>query len=325
MYSKIVNPLTNKYISINSNLGKDILKKYKDSAKLSTKLSGGSVKTLNYSIDDKYGWVKDMPLDSKKTPHYIKDGKCIKITHRYTPLLKSGTNITNLTLLERIRLFYNTIFKIRKGLVDSKTNKQGYVYDNKIRCELFLDRDSETPDRFKQTLDEFNLDIKNLLLELNTLKTKIQEEIIDLIDAVEKKSNYYSWEKDNHVIYSEQNGIPEIFNTIKSECVDIIDYLNNYIHNVHFYNSNVNSRSDSLFNNHIGHIPVIKLTKLFYDMIYYINDFYDNKFDIEAFAVSNEESLFIEDENYLQTINMYIDDLKRIDTETLTEQQVLEL
>jgi len=60
-------------------------------------------------------------------------------------------------------------------------------------------------------------------------------------------------------------------------------------------------------------------------MIYYINDFYDNKFDIEAFLVFNEESLFIEDENYLQTINMYIDDLKRIDTETLTAQQVLEL
>ena len=60
-------------------------------------------------------------------------------------------------------------------------------------------------------------------------------------------------------------------------------------------------------------------------MIYYINDFYDNKFDIEEFLVSHEESLFIEDENYLQTINMYIADLKRIDTETLTAQQVLEL
>ena len=321
MYSKIVNPLTNKYISINSKLGKDILKKYKDSSKL----DGGATKTLTYNTTDKYDWVKNMPLDSKKTPHYIKDGKCIKITHRYTPLLNSGRNITNLTLLERIRLFYNTIFKIKKGLVDSKTNTQGYVYDNKIRCEVFLDRDSETPDKFKKTLDKFNLDIKNLLLELNTLKKKIQEEIIDVIEVVEQKSNYYSWEKDNHVIYSEQNGIPEIFNTVKSECVDIIDYINKHIHNVHFYNSNVNSRADSLFNNHIGHIPVIKLTKLFYDMIYYINDFYDNKFDIEEFLVSHEESLFIEDENYLQTINMYIDDLKRIYTETLTAQQVLEL
>ena len=321
MYSKIVNPLTNKYVNINSNLGKDILKKYR----YVSNLQGGVNKILTYEPTNKYDWVKNMPLDGKKSPHYIKEGKCIKITHDYTPLLRSGTNKTNLTLLERIRIFYSIVFKIRKGLVDVKTNKQGFVYDNKIRCELFLDMDSETPDRFKQSLDKFNLDIKNLFLELNTFKTKIQEEIIDVINVVEQKSNHYNWEKDNLVIYAEQHGIAEKFNTIKYDCLEIIDYINTHINQLHFYNSNVNSRADSLFNNDIVHIPVSKLTKIFYDMIYYINNFYDNKFDIEALIVFNEDIIFIEDHNYFQTINMYIDDLKRINTETLTEQQVLEL
>ena len=99
-------------VKTNSKIGKKIINTYK-------KLIGGS---------NKLDLVKSMTKDEKTEPFYIKNGSCVKYPYQNIPILKSGRNLTHLTNLEKITRFYNYVFNIREGVIDTKGKKRIYLF-----------------------------------------------------------------------------------------------------------------------------------------------------------------------------------------------------
>ena len=148
MYLKIYDPISKSFIPIQSNYGSETLKTY----------IGGANLKLRFKKDEISNFMKKIDPKTKNFPHYIKDNKCIPIYKKIQIPFEIKTHNpyasrVQYTLLEKIRLFYTNVFNIRKSMINAKPQ---YIYDNLIRCNIFLDKDSETPENFKRKIDKLD-------------------------------------------------------------------------------------------------------------------------------------------------------------------------
>uniref|UniRef100_A0A6C0J127 Uncharacterized protein n=1 Tax=viral metagenome TaxID=1070528 RepID=A0A6C0J127_9ZZZZ len=151
MYQKIYDPILKSFIPIQSNYGIKTLKNYIGGANVKPRFEKKLISDFMKKIDPK----------TKNFPHYIKDNRCIPIYKKIQIPFEIKTHNPyagriQYTLLEKIRLFYTNVFNIRKSMIDVKTQNTQYIYDNLIRCNIFLNKDSETPEKFKKKIDKLD-------------------------------------------------------------------------------------------------------------------------------------------------------------------------
>ena len=296
MYNKIINPVTGKKVNTNSKLGRKLVNIY----------GGSSLET------------------DEKNPHYIKNSECLQIMHKYTPLIKSGNNNLIQTLPEKIRLFYDYVFHIRKGLVNKHNSEIDYVFDNKIRCNLFVNKDIETPEKFNRKLNTFKTDLAESIKDLTMLKHGINEKILDIIHGLETITNGYQWVKAGHSVYAMHNEIEGYFELVKEHCYEIENYTDDMIENLNDLENTVEHKFKVLFNFSWQHNSPIVLMKLFYDTIKLIDTYYKNK-DVEEFIQTQNIDLFFNEDNYADMVSMHIADIETIEKNDLTIEQIMEL
>ena len=310
MYSKIINPKTNRYVNINSKLGKSILKKY----------IGGSIK-LKYEPTPKLDFLKKIPSEDKHLPHYIENSKCKPIRYKLGYNIQTGDIRSTLTLLDNIRLFYNNVFNIRKNVVDRKTGSKDYVYDNATRCHIFLNKDTGTPEKFKQKIDGFRRSSEKLLVDLRAKINKINQEIFDPIKTINNISTQPQWQTEPITMYIKSMDLKNFIIKVDQQCTLIIETLER----------NVKQLLDS-----VAEIETI-LEKLFnfswtqgdsketlIGMFYQLNNNLDREFQTFREATYSYVNTLNED-FIIENLSIYMENLNDISVNKLSVEQVVKI
>ena len=307
MYSKIINPKTNKYVTINSKLGKSILKKY----------IGGKYHQPTSKLD----LIRNIPAKDKHLPHYIENSKCKPITYKLGYNIQTGDIKSKLTLLDKIRLFYNNVFNIRKNVVDRKTSRKDYVYDNAIRCNIFLDKDTETPEKFKQKIYQFREDSKKLLRDLQEKKRKINKGVFDPIKTINNISKLKEWKTKPINLYIQTTNLKEFIETIEKECTLIIDTIESKIKEIKDSVTELETKIEKLFNFSWTSGDVNEtLIKVFYDLKRNIDD------DFVSYSRATYSYMNSLNEDFImKKIEDHVNDLKYINANKLSVSQVREV
>jgi len=230
MYSNIIDFKSGKKISIYSNTGKKIINTYK-------KLIGGA---------NKLDWVKNMTKDEKTKPFYIENGKCVRYPYENIPILKSGYKLPNLTNLEKITQFYNYVFNIREGVVDNKgKGKKGFIYSNKIYCELFKNNNITTPLEFKLRVDDTKKILSDYFQRINQLNKNLNN-IFTKIEQVKTQTDnfFFTNVEDKSVqkvfrFYSDTEQLNKFFNDLGQQIMEEQELLFDFTNDLHQYLSNI--------------------------------------------------------------------------------------
>jgi len=236
MYSHIMDSKTGKKISIQSQTGKKIINTYK------YLLKGGA----NKQSKDKLDWVKKMTKEEKTKPFFIKDGMCVQYPYQNIPLLKTGHNLTTLTNLEKLTQFYNYVFNIREGIINTNgKGKKGFIYLNKIYCELFKDKNIATPLEFKLRVDNAKKIIKDYFQRINNININLGS-IFDKIDLIKTKTDNFSFinVQDKNIqkvfrLYSYTEQLEKNINNLVENILEEQELLLNLTQDLHQYQSNI--------------------------------------------------------------------------------------